>query len=593
MSVENINLTAPIHAATKQGKAVAAREVFMDGDKETVQQIGEKTYQLEDAIKDITATGGASTANAVSYSNSTSGMTAVTAQGAIDELASKKANSADVTSQMQTEQTRVNAELEKKFNLANITQESGDAEDKVMSQKAVSDKLSDLFDKNEEIEGVEYNNNGFSVSDPELNSILDIDEDGVMRTKGFDSSKVVSKEEAKALEEFSIENDTSNTLNIEDNDGEKIMRLKSALDIDEDGVMRTKGFDSSKVVSKEEAKALEEFSIENDTSNTLNIEDNDGEKIMRLKSALDIDEDGIVRTKGFDSSKRKDEFDIIVDANGNGDYTTIEEALNNAKDSETKHVKILVKCGTYFPSPDVAGVFPYEKNFRNLSIVGENRNKCILRSDIGFYDYTIKTDCTPLRLNGNVNIENLTIFSYSSKFNDYANKVEGFTPRDDNRKASYCIHRDGKSRDGDVFVIKNCTLINDHMTAIGFGLKENVTLRIEDCYIQSEQAEEHSLADKYGTIYGHFDSGKFGLNQNLEVIRCQIVNKTSYQAIAIKDAKGEGATPQNTFANLLFIGNVCDTTNIEKALDIQDTIVGFYAKSNLCYNNNVSQMNKS
>ena len=37
MSEENINLTAPIHAATKQGKAVSAREVFMDGDKETVQ----------------------------------------------------------------------------------------------------------------------------------------------------------------------------------------------------------------------------------------------------------------------------------------------------------------------------------------------------------------------------------------------------------------------------------------------------------------------------------------------------------------------------------------------------------------------------
>lgn len=142
MSDKNINLTAPIHAATQQGKAVAAREVFMDGDKETVQQIGEKTHQLENAVKDIAATGGASTANAVSYSNETSGMTAVTAQGAIDELAAKKANSTDITSQMQTEQTRVNAELEKKFNLVNITQESGDAEDKVMSQKAVSDKLS-------------------------------------------------------------------------------------------------------------------------------------------------------------------------------------------------------------------------------------------------------------------------------------------------------------------------------------------------------------------------------------------------------------------------------------------------------------------
>ena len=119
----------------------------MDGDKETVQQIGEKTHQLEDAIKDITISGGASTANAVSYNNETSGMTAVTAQGAIDELAAKdkaqdaeiakKANSADVTSQMQTEQTRVNAELDKKFNKENIAQEFGDSEDKVVSQFAL------------------------------------------------------------------------------------------------------------------------------------------------------------------------------------------------------------------------------------------------------------------------------------------------------------------------------------------------------------------------------------------------------------------------------------------------------------------------
>ena len=146
----------------------------MDGDKETVQQIGEKTHQLEDAIKDITATGGASTANAVSYSNETSGMTAVTAQGAIDELAAKnksqdssistkaekadvqtsvselkakntsqdaeiakKANAADVASQMQTEQTRVNAELDKKFNKENIAQDFGDSKDKVVSQFAL------------------------------------------------------------------------------------------------------------------------------------------------------------------------------------------------------------------------------------------------------------------------------------------------------------------------------------------------------------------------------------------------------------------------------------------------------------------------
>lgn len=62
----------------------------------------------------------------------------------IDAELDKKANAADVTSQMQTEQTRVNEELAKKFNKSSIAQESGEAEDKVMSQKAVNDKLNDL-----------------------------------------------------------------------------------------------------------------------------------------------------------------------------------------------------------------------------------------------------------------------------------------------------------------------------------------------------------------------------------------------------------------------------------------------------------------
>lgn len=143
----SINLTDELLAKTKKGKIASAKQVFLEGDQENLQQIGDKTRQLEDAIKDITVSGGASTANAVSYSNETSGMTAVTAQGAIDELAAKntlqdaeiakKANTTDITSQMQIEQTRVNAELNKKFNKENIAQEFGDSEDKVVSQSAL------------------------------------------------------------------------------------------------------------------------------------------------------------------------------------------------------------------------------------------------------------------------------------------------------------------------------------------------------------------------------------------------------------------------------------------------------------------------
>ena len=113
-----------------------------------------RSTQMEQTINNIAATGGASVANTVAYTNTTSGLESVNAQGAIDELAAKnklqdatisaKANAADVTSQMQTEQERVNTEFAKKFDKESILQESGDAEDKVMSQKAVSTKLNDL-----------------------------------------------------------------------------------------------------------------------------------------------------------------------------------------------------------------------------------------------------------------------------------------------------------------------------------------------------------------------------------------------------------------------------------------------------------------
>lgn len=132
----SINLTDELLAKTKKGKIASAKQVFLDGDKETLQHIGEKTHQLENAIKDITATGGASTANAVSYSNETSGMTAVTAQGAIDELDAKN-KAQDAIIEAKAEKSEVATELEKKFNKENITQEFGDSEDKVVSQSAL------------------------------------------------------------------------------------------------------------------------------------------------------------------------------------------------------------------------------------------------------------------------------------------------------------------------------------------------------------------------------------------------------------------------------------------------------------------------
>lgn len=132
----SINLTDELLAKTKKGKIASAKQVFLEGDQENLQQIGEKTHQLEDAIKDITVSGGASTANAVSYSNETSGMTAITAQGAIDELAAKNQEQ-DAAIGTKAEKSEVATELDKKFDKENIAQEFGDSKDKVVSQFAL------------------------------------------------------------------------------------------------------------------------------------------------------------------------------------------------------------------------------------------------------------------------------------------------------------------------------------------------------------------------------------------------------------------------------------------------------------------------
>ena len=103
-----------------------------------------KHESLSRTVQGIAATGGASTATNVTYDKTNSGLNAENAQDAIDELQGSKV---DKTS---------------------ILQELGDAEDKVMSQKAVSTKLRELANYSYIFERVftekPYTSSDFSVS---------------------------------------------------------------------------------------------------------------------------------------------------------------------------------------------------------------------------------------------------------------------------------------------------------------------------------------------------------------------------------------------------------------------------------------------
>ena len=62
-----------------------------------------------------------------------------------NSILAEKANTADVNSKFTEEKNRVDAELNKKFDKASVVQELGEAEDKVISQKAVSNKFNELI----------------------------------------------------------------------------------------------------------------------------------------------------------------------------------------------------------------------------------------------------------------------------------------------------------------------------------------------------------------------------------------------------------------------------------------------------------------
>lgn len=95
----SINLTDEIEVKTKKGKLGAAKQIFLEGDTQTVEKeiqdinsrhnsLNTKHESLSKTVQGIAATGGASTATNVTYNNDASGLNAENAQDAIDEVSS-------------------------------------------------------------------------------------------------------------------------------------------------------------------------------------------------------------------------------------------------------------------------------------------------------------------------------------------------------------------------------------------------------------------------------------------------------------------------------------------------------------------------
>lgn len=257
---------------------------------------------------------------------------------------------------------------------------------------------------------------------------------------------------------------------------------------------------------------------------------------------------------------------LIVDARGKGDCRTIEEALSKAEDSPERHVTILVRPGVYRPAPKLNGKAPYKESYRNLSLVGTDRDKCVLKGNCGYYFWQEKTDFSLIRLSGNVRIANLTMIHTSDSYLRTAKKQKWDLSKPHNR--AYCCHVDAGRRNGDVVVIENCIMHNDHFSCIGWGLRQNTVLRIKDCVCicdVDKTRNAQSGFENYGTLYGHLAAGRSRCTgQRLEIIGCRIENSRYPTAINQMDASG-AKDYSGISASLYLKDNTCITTDTSKA----------------------------
>lgn len=93
-----------------------------------------------------------------------------------------------------------------------------------------------------------------------------------------------------------IYDDDDNILSISDDNGDVIAKINSGVEIDENGVIKTASFNSEDTVSKEEAVVSE-----GETTFHLSFSDDNGNIIVGINSGVEVNEVGRIKTETFDS----------------------------------------------------------------------------------------------------------------------------------------------------------------------------------------------------------------------------------------------------------------------------------------------------
>jgi pectinesterase len=159
------------------------------------------------------------------------------------------------------------------------------------------------------------------------------------------------------------------------------------------------------------------------------------------------------------NSAPKDEFNIVVDKNGSGDFTTIQEAINAAKAFPSERITIFIKNGTYYEKVKIYSWNP------KISLIGESREKTIITYD----DYFKK-----INLGRNSTFHTYTVLVEGSDF-----IAQNLTIQNTSGPVGQAV---ALNVNANRVVLTNCSLLGNQDTL--YTSAEGAKNYFKDCYIE-------------------------------------------------------------------------------------------------------------
>ena len=254
-------------------------------------------------------------------------------------------------------------------------------------------------------------------------------------------------------------------------------------------------------------------------------------------------------------------LNFLVVGKSGGDYASIQDAIDNAYDTPSNPVTIIIKPGVYHEYIISVG--------RNISLVGVDKETCIIRNDSGDYYKA------PLKISGNGYVSNLTFLA----------------THDDNIKCkipSYAVQCDSEGAGKLTFY--NCKLVSNQNSAVGIGMHQDQTIIFDKC-----EFIKNSIYG-CGSFYCHNDVTSNITNQHLVIKDCHITTSSGV-AMRIDDANMyNGGT--NSSMDISFYNNILHSEEKEELnvvyfrdISINGGICGQIKLNADSFGNNVSSLN--